>query len=342
MRSACPGRPFARRLLPLARLALCLSLPACVQEAELPVLAPGGPVRGEVPALLFSGSHSDGEQALYLLPREAEAPPRRLVEEVGRGVGWPPRVALSPDGRFAAYAGLGSQQTGGELILVELRTQARRSLRTGADRPSGELAWSPDGSRLAFLGRPPDTFKDYDEELYVVSTAEGSTPLRLTQDTFEMASPVWSPDGSRVRFLLEQASSTGAARAVEVLADGSGEVQPLEGVPSVDPLGGGFVDSLALSPDMRQLAYTAQEYPSGGRVCIRGPQGEHCVLEGFSSQLGPLQFSADGRMIVFSALWPEWQDWELFVAWVDRGGATRLTDIPGRDDQPVFFSGEAP
>jgi dipeptidyl aminopeptidase/acylaminoacyl peptidase len=341
MRSSCPDRSLVRRLLPLARLALSLSLPACVQEAELPVLAPGGPVRGEVPALLFAGSHSEGERALYLLPREADAPPRRLVDDVGRGLSTPPRMALSPDGRFVAYAGLGSQQSG-ELILVELSTQARRSLSTGGDRPTGELAWSPDGSRLAFVGRPPDTFKDYDEELYVVETAEGSTPLRLTQDTQDVTSPVWSSDGSRVRFLLEQSSGTLLVRAVEVLADGSGDVQPLDGVPAPDPRGGFSVGSVTLSSDTRQIAYAVQEYPAGNRVCIRGPQGEHCVLERFSSQLGPIHFSADGRMIAFSALWPEWQDWELFVAWVDRGGATMLTDIPGRDEQPVFFSGEAP
>lgn len=321
---------------------LCLSLAACAQEAALPVLAPGGPVRGELPAVLFAGSHFEEERALYLLPREAEAPPRRLVDEVSAGLGSLPRLALSPDGRFVAYAGVGSSQTGGEIILVELSTQTRKVLRTGGDRPSGELMWSPEGSRLAFVGKPADTLKDYDDELYVMDTAEGATPLRLTQDTNDLTSPVWSPDGSRVRFLLEQNSGTAAMRAVEVLADGSGAVQPLDGVPSMDFFGRGFVQSVTLSPDTRQIAYVVQDYPSGNRVCIQGPQGEHCVLEGFDSELGAIRFSADGRMIVFSALWPEWRDWELFAAWVDRGGTTMLTDIPGRDDQPVFFSGEAP
>ncbi|KFE67622.1 tolB protein precursor protein [Hyalangium minutum] len=330
-----------QRLIPLARLALFLSLPACVQEAELPVLAPGGPARGEVPSLAFIGSHSEGELAVYLWPGEPEAPLRRLVDTVEGEWSTPPRLAISPDGRFIAYAGRGTQASG-ELFLVELSTQARRTLLTGENRPSGELAWSPDGSRLAFVGRPMDTFTDFDEELYVVGTAEGSTPLRLTRDDNDLHSPVWSPDGSRLRFLLEQGSIPGSGRGVEVLADGSGYVQPLEGVPTASTSSTGSVNRLTLSPDARQVAYSIYEYPAGGRVCVRGPSGEHCVLENLNSEVGSIAFSPDGRMIAFSARWPEWQDWELFVAWVDRGGAVMLTDVPGRDDQPVFFPGEAP
>jgi dipeptidyl aminopeptidase/acylaminoacyl peptidase len=58
----------------------------------------------------------------------------------------------------------------------------------------GELAWSPDGARLAFVSRRGD-------HAFVGVFKDASTPLLyLAPSTSRDASPVWSPDGSRIAF----------------------------------------------------------------------------------------------------------------------------------------------
>jgi TolB protein len=48
-------------------------------------------------------------------------------------------------------------------------------------------AWSPDGSRIAFL-----TGRDGNGEIYVMN-ADGSGPTNLTNNPAEDYDPVWSP-----------------------------------------------------------------------------------------------------------------------------------------------------
>jgi WD40 repeat protein len=260
----------------LARLALCVLLPACVQEAELPVLAPGGPARGEVPALAFVGSRFSEEQALYVLPRDPGEPPRRIVQQVKEANRGAPPLAVSPDGRFIAYGG--SQASGpGRIVLVEVGTQTKRILNIGEVPASSELAWSPDGTRLAFVSTPTNIPQEYDEEIYVVGTAEGSVPIRLTDNKDDDIRPAWSPDGSKVRFLRVQGnSSTGPVVPLEVLADGSGGAEVIDGAPSLGAGSNSLVTAMALSSDGLRLAYVSRNNTEGTRLCIRGPQGEHC------------------------------------------------------------------
>ncbi|MFB3922278.1 MAG: protein kinase [Terriglobia bacterium] len=55
--------------------------------------------------------------------------------------------------------------------------------------------WSPDGTRIAFAGRPPGQVWG----IYVVS-AGGGTPERVTAMDFDTLDPTWSPDGKSLIF----------------------------------------------------------------------------------------------------------------------------------------------
>ncbi|HEY3214400.1 MAG TPA: hypothetical protein VGL16_14490 [Actinomycetota bacterium] len=71
------------------------------------------------------------------------------------------------------------------------------------DFPSADRhEWSPDGSRLAFVGSDGKDDGDgchEDHELYVMN-ANGSGLLRLTDDEYYEQDPTWSPDGSQIAF----------------------------------------------------------------------------------------------------------------------------------------------
>ena len=71
---------------------------------------------------------------------------------------------------------------------MQLTTQAAGS----ADRAP---AWSPDGTRIAFVSDRDGGFP----ELYLMN-ADGSGVTRLTNNAFVDGNPSWAPDGSRLVF----------------------------------------------------------------------------------------------------------------------------------------------
>jgi hypothetical protein len=76
-------------------------------------------------------------------------------------------------------------------------------------------AWSPDGSRIAFLsGRDRNGATCFEEcsannELYVMS-ADGSAQRRLTHTKGDESAPAWSPDGARIAFDSDRNSPEGS------------------------------------------------------------------------------------------------------------------------------------
>jgi dipeptidyl aminopeptidase/acylaminoacyl peptidase len=65
---------------------------------------------------------------------------------------------------------------------------------------SGALAWSPDGSRLAFSGTlTPDLIDSGSADLYVLTLASGAVQKIVSQPGPDL-SPRWSPDSSRLAF----------------------------------------------------------------------------------------------------------------------------------------------
>ncbi len=99
-----------------------------------------------------------------------------------------PGTVLSPDGRTLAFT------RGGAIHVAPLEGgEARRVAepRSGA----GQLAWSPDGTRLAFVSsRGGHSFVG-------VARVDGSGYRYLEPGVDRDTDPVWSPDGERVAFL---------------------------------------------------------------------------------------------------------------------------------------------
>jgi dipeptidyl aminopeptidase/acylaminoacyl peptidase len=76
---------------------------------------------------------------------------------------------------------------------------------------SGDLSWSPDGTRIAFASARHETWDlDGEVDLWFVRV-EGADvhagaevePERLTEHAGSLSSPVWSPDGSKLAYLRD-------------------------------------------------------------------------------------------------------------------------------------------
>lgn len=104
-------------------------------------------------------------------------------------------------------------------------------------------AWSPDGSRIAFL-----TTRDSDIEIYSMRP-DGTDPQRLTTSAGEDAHPTWSPDGAQIAFHSRRDSPAGGT-ALEIYrmdADGSN--------PTRVTTGDGFKYFPIWSPDGKRIAF---------------------------------------------------------------------------------------
>ncbi|MEV4754356.1 serine hydrolase [Micromonospora sp. NPDC049559] len=108
----------------------------------------------------------------------------------------PEQPALSPDGSQCVYvlrtADAGADRNPRSLWRVGTRTgQPHRLTRGDADSAP---AWSPDGTRVAFLRA-----QDGPPQLWLLPM-DGGEPERLTDLPLGAGAPVWSPDGSKIAF----------------------------------------------------------------------------------------------------------------------------------------------
>jgi len=157
------------------------------------------------------------------------------------------------------------------------------AVRTPRDRSVGEVAWSPDGSRLAltievdpprFLVGPAPTGDDaptarritridwqWDEEgtvdrwshLHVVDARRGAKPRQVTAGDWGVSRIAWSPDGRTVAFTTDrrpEADTVPRTSIWSVDVDVDAEAPEPREVLAL----GGPVDKAAWSPDGRWLA----------------------------------------------------------------------------------------
>jgi Tol biopolymer transport system component len=258
----------------------------------------------------------------FPLPEEAGERQRSLLGahiEAGRG-----SARTSRRGVVAVAAVI---LVGGLLVTPALGIGSRLLdlIQSPSGRPDVQTpVWSPDGRRIAYLGRHDGT-----KELYVVN-ADGSGQRRLARDATFFATPAWSPDGRTLAFEAERDGTIGV---YSVNADGSGRRRLARNG-----------SAPAWSPDGRTLAFF-----SGAKIYLMDADGsEHRPLTNLLKccRKSSLAWSPDGRKLAFLIYRDCAQSCGLYVVRNDGSGLRNLTwklaTVSGKDAGAVSDSAWSP
>ncbi len=196
-------------------------------------------------------------------------------------------------------------------------------------------AWSPDGSRIAFVSRrTPDREWADTSDIYTVP-ATGGDATQLTVSVGPFKSPVWSPDGTQIAFLgHDRPAETGPTTQDWVWiapADGSGAPQALTRDFDRSATGGVMGDlgtgngqfPLQWTPDGTGILFVTEDRGTAmiARVAMTGGVG--IVLGGDRNCAG---FHVAGDMLV-AVVSSMTVPGDLFFAHLDGTRERRLTDI---------------
>lgn len=152
--------------------------------------------------------------------------------------------AWSPDGDEIAFTRRSVPRA--DIYVIKVDGSGQRKLpKPTANASVYEADWSPDGTRVAFVGEVGELGDINGEVDIFVTNADGSGGhKRLTQDA-DAGSPVWSPDGTRILFTR----GFGKSHLYVMNADGSGQ-QRLTNTATE-------IDDPVWSPDGSRLAYAS-------------------------------------------------------------------------------------
>jgi Tol biopolymer transport system component len=107
----------------------------------------------------------------------------------------------------------------GELLRLDPKTQEFALEPRWAWLSGGQLAFSPDGRRVAYLSYP--------EQVLRAADLDGKNARRLTPVAMRGAVPQWSPDGRRLAFMIWKVGSGEPTRIRITSPDGQDPIEPV-------------------------------------------------------------------------------------------------------------------
>jgi eukaryotic-like serine/threonine-protein kinase len=275
--------------------------------------------------LVFVSYDSSGASIVTMPPTGGDV--RRLYSAAYSG-GVPLAPKWSPDGKRIAF------EQGDSVLVMAGDGSGLTLLARVPDVHS--LAWSPDGrwlagvrgnSAFAYSG---GGFGNLAASTVFVLSADGGTPLMVSDSTTLNLSPVWLPDGRGLLYL----SSGGGGRDIYLQPIGRGGRQ--SGAPRRVTTG---LDahSFSLTPDGKRLAYSKYTRDLNIwmiRLSATGSVRAHSAMPitrgNQASEI--VRLSPDGRWLVYDSDLNG--NGDLFIVSSDGGTPRQLTDDPADDLSP--------
>ena len=226
---------------------------------------------------------------------------------------------LSPDGRRLAFVDLGLSPY--YVGVVKADGSQFRRLTTG--RLPGDVAWSPDSTRIAYQDWLPRSQDESQTDLFVInSNGAGKTNVTNTP-TRDEGTPTWSPDGKRIAYSAYDPDGSGI---YVMIADGS----------NVTLLRRESVYGLSWSPDGSAFAFPS----TAGGIFVMTSDGRD--LRRLTSHLDhEPNWSPDGRRIAFMREDPDRGD-DVYVMNADGSGQVNITKKPALMHQDVDWGKRPP
>jgi len=152
-------------------------------------------------------------------------------------------------------------------------------------------AWSPDGSRIAYMSDWMTGLEgDSQREIYVM--AEGTEPVRLTNNTADDLFPSWSPDGSKIAFTSDRDEKY---EIYTMNADGTSQTRITSN--------SCYDSQPSWSPDGSKIVFTSDRAVAGTyEIYTMNADGTNQTRLTTSGGMGG-KWSPDGLTIVFYRYW---------------------------------------
>ena len=245
-------------------------------------------------------------------------------------------LALSPSGSQLAYLRYLPYRPGAIRSISVIRTDGTGGREIPCPQCGlgiGPLAWSPDGTRLAFGADLAGIGGDIGPNLsplYVVDVAAGMV-TKFIDITTSSPYPSWSPDGKRIALALERPLRSGRMGLSHELAVINADGTALKTILDCDQAGCAGLYAPTWSPDGTRLAFVNEQL-GGGEIWIVGTDGtiirtlSPCI-QGTCLNPDRLVWSPDGRSLAFEALAANHQAWDLYVM---GAGGTNLRRVAER------------
>ena len=227
-------------------------------------------------------------------------------------------VRISPDGESVAFAvstpSLERNAHEAAILVVPARGGTARRLAEGTkvfggNLPAPKLRWSPDGTRVSFVG-----FSGEKPQVFAVALSGGEARA-LTAAPEGVFGYEWSPDGGSLAYLTRDPASEEEQRrrkdkSFVIHVDAPEPARRL----CAQPIGGEarfltppaqYVDSFSWSPNGREIAYAAApttgfmaQYATRLYAVSAGGGPPRAVVDRPGMNTSP-QFSPDGKWIAF-------------------------------------------
>ncbi|MBN1190588.1 MAG: PD40 domain-containing protein [Dehalococcoidales bacterium] len=246
----------------------------------------------------------------------------------------------SPNGRSIAFA----SEYGNNRYIFVMNFNGSGLKPITSSYFSDNPAWSPDGRKIAYASA---SFAN-NPAIYVID-ADGSNPVRLTNNSFPEYNPVWSPDGTKIAF--ERYMDNNHTDIWVMNIDGT-DMRNLTNDPADDR-------EPAWSPDGTRIAFTSNRnsnhdiylmdadgtnvkrltsHPNMGKDPCWSPDGTMLAYSGHSSSgcSGILIMTADGSNPVqvtsnsYNDIHPDWISKEIFDVDINTLDATEVTGNSAR------------